>query len=85
MTLLKVAGALIVKVNENSHKRCSSQRRPGQHLRAALQVPRVRLPAGYEQRGLARDAAVRHSGAAILSSSRRGLCCSTEASLVTVC
>ena len=60
---LKVASALIVKVNGNSHKRCSTQRRPGQHLRAALQVPRVRLPAGYVQRGLARDAAVRHSGA----------------------
>ena len=32
-------------------------------LRAALPVPRVRLPAGDEQRGLARDAEVRHSGA----------------------
>ena len=60
---LKEASALIVKVNGNSHKRCSTQRRPGQHLRAALQVPRVRLPAGDEQRGLALDAAVRHSGA----------------------
>ena len=67
MTLLKLASALTVKVNENSHKRCSrrdsAQRRPGEHLRAALQVPRVWLPAGDEQRGLARDAAVRHSGA----------------------
>ena len=33
----------------------------------------MRLPAGDEQRGLARDP----------SSSRRGRCCSTEASLVT--
>ena len=47
----------------NSNKRYSTQRRPGEHLRAALQVPRVRLPLGDEQRWLARDAAVRHSGA----------------------
>ena len=60
---LKVASALFVKVNGNSLKRCSTQRRPDEHLRAALQVPRVRLPAGYVQRRLARDAAVRHSGA----------------------
>ena len=60
---LKVATALHVKVNGNSHKRCSTQRRLDEHLRAALQVPRVRLPPGDEQRGLARDAAVRHSGA----------------------
>ena len=35
----------------------------GEHLRAALQVPRVRLPAGDEQRGLVDDAEVRQSGA----------------------
>ena len=40
-----------------------AQRRPGEHLCPALPVPRVRLPAGDEQRGLARDAEVRHSGA----------------------
>ena len=40
-----------------------AQRRPGEHLCPALSVPRVRLPAGDEQRGLARDAEVRHSGA----------------------
>ena len=61
----------------NSSKRCSiwdlAQRRPGEHLYGALQVPRVRLPAGDEQRGLARDP----------SSSPHGRCCSTEASLVT--
>ena len=33
------------------------------HPCPALPVPRVRLPAGDEQRGLARDAEVRHSGA----------------------
>ena len=63
MAFLKVASALTVKVDENPHKRRSTQRRPDEHLRAALQVPRVRLPAGDVQRGLARDAAVRHSGA----------------------
>ena len=36
-----------------------AQRRPG----GGLPVPRVRLPAGDEQRGLARDVEVRHSGA----------------------
>ena len=36
-----------------------TQTRPGEHLRTALQVPRVRLPAGDEQRGLACDAEVR--------------------------
>ena len=40
-----------------------AQRRPGEHLCPILPVPRVRLPAGDEQRGLARDAEVRHSGA----------------------
>ena len=40
-----------------------AQRRPGEHLCPALPVPRVRLSAGDEQRGLARDAEVRHSGA----------------------
>ena len=40
-----------------------AQRRPGEHLCHALPVSRVRLPAGDEQRGLARDAEVRHSGA----------------------
>ena len=35
----------------------------GGGLRPALPVPRVRLPAGDKQRGLARDAEVRHSGA----------------------
>ena len=40
-----------------------AQRRPGGHLCPALPLPRVRLSAGDEQRGLARDAEVRHSGA----------------------
>ena len=40
-----------------------AQRRLGGGLRPALPVPRVRLPAGDEQRGLARDAEVRNSGA----------------------
>ena len=40
-----------------------AERRPGEHLCPALPVPRVRLPAGDEQRGLARDAEVRHSDA----------------------
>ena len=40
-----------------------AQRRPGEHLCPALRVPRVRLPAGDEQRGLARDAEVRLCGA----------------------
>ena len=40
-----------------------AQRRPAEHLRAALHVPRVRLQSGDVQRGLARYAAVRHSGA----------------------
>ena len=39
-----------------------ARRRPEEHL-PAPPVPRVRLPAGDEQRGLARDAEVRHSGA----------------------
>ena len=75
---LTVASALIVKVNGNSHKRCSTQRRPGEHLCPALPVPRVRLPAGDEQRGLARDAEGRHSGArshrlrAVVSAARPG-------------
>ena len=34
-----------------------------ENIYAALPVPRVRLPAGDEQRGLARDAEFRHSGA----------------------
>ena len=38
-----------------------AQRRPGGGLCPALPVPRVRLLAGDEQRGLARDAEVRHS------------------------
>ena len=48
-----------------------AQRRPG-GLRAALPVPLVRLPAGDEQRGLARDAEVRHSGASPSWSLRGG-------------
>ena len=40
-----------------------AQRRPGKHLCFALSVPRVRLLAVDEQRGLARDAEVRYSGA----------------------
>ena len=64
---LKVASALTVKVMDvqtsNAPSEILAQRRPGEHLRAALQVPRVRLPAGDEQRGLACDAEVRHSGA----------------------
>ena len=63
---LKVASALNFQCDRNSNKRCScsdlAQRRPG-GSRAALPVPQVRLPAGDEQRGLACDAEVRHSGA----------------------
>ena len=40
-----------------------AQRRPGGGLRAALPVPRVRLPAGDEQRKPVRDQEVRHFGA----------------------
>ena len=74
---LKVASALTVKVNGDSHKRCSTQRRPDQHLRATLQVPRVRLPAGSRRSSSSFWCPIR-------SSSRRGRCCSTKASLVTV-
>ena len=48
---IKIASALNFQCHGNSNKR------------PALPVPRVRLPAGDEQRGLARDAEVRHSGA----------------------
>ena len=57
--------------------------RPGEHQHAALRVRRERLPAGALQRGLACDLEVRRSHAPIPSSSRRGRCCSTQASLVT--
>ena len=59
-----------------------AQRRPGGGQRAALPVPWVRLPAGDEQRGLARD---RSSSfwCPIPSASRRGRCCSIQARIVT--
>ena len=50
-----------------------AQRRPGEHLCPALPVPRVRLPAGDEQRGLALHAEVRHSGAARSQASLRAV------------
>ena len=62
---LKLASALNFQSDGNSNTRCScravAQRRFGGGLCPALRVPRVRLLAGNEQRGLARNTEVRHS------------------------
>ena len=64
---LKVASAPNVEVMEIPTGVVASERWLRDDLeegpRAALPVPRVRLPAGAGQRGLARDAEVRHFGA----------------------
>ena len=60
---LKVASALNFQSDGNSNTRCSCWAVAQGGLCSALPVPRVPLPAGDEQRGLARDAEVRHSGA----------------------